>query len=93
MLERLHFVLGVGEGTQDSDRTVALNYYYYYCYYYYYYYYYSKLQHWWYPEPIICRSTGLLRGKKGSGPWYTESHALSCRPGEDWPDDRALTFT
>jgi len=27
MLERLHFVLGgrVGEGTQDSDRIVALN--------------------------------------------------------------------
>jgi len=27
MLERLHFILGgcVGEGTQDSDRIVALN--------------------------------------------------------------------
>jgi len=27
VLERLHFILGgcVGEGTQDSDRTVALN--------------------------------------------------------------------
>jgi len=27
MLERLHFVVGdcVGEGTQDSDRIVALN--------------------------------------------------------------------
>jgi len=30
MLERLHFVLGgcVGEGTQNSDRIVALYYYY-----------------------------------------------------------------
>jgi len=31
-MEGLHFVLGgcVGEGTQNSDRTVAFNYYYFY---------------------------------------------------------------